>query len=281
MVVPERSTCRRSLSSIEEDREEQMNQQNPKDWKTYDQFAYGIDTNRLPPTSKLAGTTHAVTFDDGRKLDLALSAGEARWSDGDGHGTDKSEVIEVAPSTYFIEIVFASRPKESETLILNIETGRALSIYSIVRDKEQSVGEPQVAQIFRAGTAGKATGFKPTESRDLIGLRAHFTYSPNHTYEHTYLSSQRYAWQCLVGVQRGHGDVDLATTYKFDENQYVFTFREFKIPVASTFFYNFKDMRSTGKFLGIAGDGSIQNNPAGAHIRKVSMTYYLPGQEPV
>lgn len=258
-----------------------MNQQTPKDWKTYDQFAYGIDTNRLPPTAALDGTSHRVTFEDGRKLDLAFSSGKVEWSDGAGSGIDKSEVIEVAPSTYFVEIVFASRPKESETLILNIGTGRALSIYSIVREKEQAIGEPQVTQIFRPGTSGDATGFKPEKTRDLIGLRAHFTYSPNHTYEHTYLSSERYAWQCLVGVQRGHGDVDLATTYKFDEEQYVFTFREFKIPVASTFFYNLNDMRSTGKFLGIAGNGSIQNNPAGAFIRKVSMTYYLPGQEPV
>ncbi|MDO6965909.1 MoaF C-terminal domain-containing protein [Rhizobium alvei] len=258
-----------------------MEQQNPKDWKTYDQFAYGIDTNRLPATDALAGTSHVIDFEDGRWLSLRLMAGSVEWSDGDEADIDPAEVILVAPDTYFIEIVFKSRPKESETLILNVATRRVLSIYSLVRSKEDSIGEPQVAQIFRAGTVGEATGFRPQETRDLIGLRAHFTYSPNHVYEHTYLSSQRYCWQCLVGVQRGHGDVDLTTTYKFDEDLYIFTFREFKIAVASTFFYNFKDMRSTGKFLGITGDGAIQNSPAGAHIRKVSMSYYLPGQEPV
>ncbi|PDT14809.1 molybdenum cofactor biosynthesis protein F [Rhizobium sp. J15] len=257
--------------------------ENPKDWKTYDEFAYGIDTNRLPASDALAGSSYRIGFDDGRMLDLAIGKGEAEWSDGRESATDKAEVIEVAPNTYFIEIVFAARPREAETLILNVETRRALSIYSIVRDAKDAAGEPQVAQIFRPGIVegGAASGPEPAESRDLIGLRAHFTYSPNHVYEHTYLSSQRYAWQCLVGVQRGHGDVDLTTTYKFDENQYVFTFREFKIPVASTFFYNFDDMRSTGKFLGITGDGRIQNSPAGAFIRKASMTYYLPGQEPV
>ena len=257
--------------------------QNPKDWKTYDQFAYGIDTNRLPATEALAGSSHTISFEDGRRLELAFARGEVKWSDSKNSATDKAEVIEVAPNTYFVEIVFAGRSKEAETLILNIETRRALSIYSIVRDAKDAVGEPQVAQIFRPGViaGGAASGPVPHESRDLIGLRAHFTYSPNHVYEHTYLSSQRYAWQCLVGVQRGHGDVDLTTTYKFDENLYIFTFREFKIAVASTFFYNFNDMRSTGKFLGITGDGRIQNSPAGAFIRKASMTYYLPGQEPV
>ncbi|WHO76710.1 MoaF C-terminal domain-containing protein [Rhizobium sp. BT03] len=257
--------------------------ENPKDWKTYDEFAYGIDTNRLPASDALAGSSHRIGFDDGRILDLAFGKDEAEWSDGKESATDKAEVIEVAPNTYFIEIVFAGRPREAETLILNVETRRVLSIYSIVRDAKDAAGEPQVAQVFRPGIVegGAASGPEPAESRDLIGLRAHFTYSPNHVYEHTYLSSQRYAWQCLVGVQRGHGDVDLTTTYRFDENQYVFTFREFKIPVASTFFYNFDDMRSTGKFLGITGDGRIQNSPAGAFIRKASMTYYLPSQEPV
>jgi len=257
--------------------------QNPKDWKTYDEFAYGIGTNRLPVGNDLAGQTIAVAFEDGRKLELAFGPGAVRWSDGPDGATDSAETIEVAPDTYFVDIVLAGQPKEAETLILNTATRRVLSIRSIVRDRDASVGEPRVAQIFRPGVieGGAASGPRPAESRDLIGLRAHFTYSPNHVYEHTYLSSRRYAWQCLVGVQRGHGDVDLATTYKFDEDQYVFTFREFKIAVASTFFYNFKNLRSTGKFLGITADGRIQNSPAGAFIRKASMTYYAPGQEPV
>jgi hypothetical protein len=95
------------------------------------------------------------------------------------------------------------------------------------------------------------------------------------------MSSERYGWQCLVGEQQGHGDVDLSTTYKFDENQYLFTFREFIIPVASVFFYNWDQMRSTGKFIGVTGDGRIENNPAGAFIQKASMTFYDKAWEPV
>lgn len=121
----------------------------------------------------------------------------------------------------------------------------------------------------------------PHETRDLIGLRTFQTYSPNHTYEHTYLNSRRYAWQCLVGVQRGHGDVDLASCWQFDTDQYVFTFREFLIPVASVFFFNFASGRSTGKFLGVTAAGSIANQPAGAFMRKASMTFYPPDAAPV
>lgn len=256
----------------------------PADWKNYEDFAAGIDTNRLPQSDALVGQALAIAFSDGRALKLEFkSTNTVAWADDKGSGIDWCEVIAVAPDTYFIDMTFASRPRDAETLIVNRHTRRALSVYASIRTPEEAKGDPQVAQTFRPGTlgGGAVSGPVPAETRDLVGLRAHFTYSPNHVYEHTYLSTQRYAWQNLVGVQRGQGDVDMATTYKFDEDLYVFTFREFLIPVASTFFYNFKDLRSTGKFLGITGDGSVANNPAGAHIRKASMTYYLPGQEPV
>ena len=80
---------------------------------------------------------------------------------------------------------------------------------------------------------------------------------------------------------RGHGDTDLATTYKFDDDQYLFTFREFIIPVASVFFYNMKQLRSTGKFLGVTSSGEIESNSAGAFIQKASMTFYPEDAQPV
>ncbi len=52
------------------------------------------------------------------------------------------------------------------------------------------------------------------------------------------MSSERYMWQCLQGVQRGHGDVDLSTVWKFDDGLYLFCFREFKIAVASVWLHD-------------------------------------------
>lgn len=259
--------------------------QAPAEWKNYDDFAAGIATNRLPPSADLIGKSLTIDFEDGRKIGLKFTAANnVEWLENSDKAIEKCEVIGVAAETYFVDTIFSKNAKEAESLVLNLKTGRLLSIRSIVRDAGANPGEPRVAQIFRAGIiAGTVQGnsIVPAPTRDLIGLRAHYDYSPHHVYEHTYLSSTRYAWQCLVGVQRGHGDVDLTTTYKFAEDQYIFTFREFIIPVASTFFYNFADLRSTGKFLGVTGTGAVENNPAGAHIRKVSMSYYLPGQEPV
>lgn len=254
----------------------------PADWKNYEDFAAGIATNRLPPTDALNGQNLEFTLPDGP---LSLSFGSKLvWQDSRGSGSDGYEVIAVAPDTYFIRLSYAERPREALILIANLTTRRVLGIRSVVRP-EPVPGEPQVHQDFLVGYLGHdpaaASGLEPGPTRELIGLRAHYTYSPNHTYEHTYLSSTRYAWQCLRGVQRGHGDVDLATTYKFADNQYIFAFREFKIAVASTFFYNFDTMRSTGCFLGITGAGTVELNPAGAFIQKASITFYPKDLEPV
>ncbi|MCB1437423.1 MAG: MoaF N-terminal domain-containing protein [Rhodobiaceae bacterium] len=261
-------------------------QNRPKDWKEFDDFAAGIATNRVATTDVLRGEELGIILNSGRRITLAFPAGDlAKWQDGKKSGTDWCEVLEVARDVFFINMTFSGRPSEDEVIIANLRTGRILSIRERVRDEGEAPGEPRVMQIYTPGTlvaaGGVVSGVEPAPTRDLIGLTAHYEYSPNHVYEHIYLSSQRYAWQNLVGVQRGHGDVDMATTFKFDTNQYVFGFREFIIPVASVFFYNWDTMRSTGKFLGVTSSGAIENKPAGAFIEKKSVTTYPQGRAPV
>lgn len=264
-----------------------MNDQNrPAGWKHFDDFAAGIAANRLPTSKALAGRNFKITLKTGRTVDLAFTGADTvAWGEGDEAGVDWYEAIEVAPDTFFVNMTFVAHGTEDEALVVNTATRRVLSVRERVRDAGEAPGEPRVAQVWSAGVLGDPKTLpgciEPAPTRDLIGLTAHYEYSPNHLYEHIYLSSQRYAWQNLVGVQRGHGDVDLATTWKFADNQYVFGFREFIIPVASLFFYNWDTMRSTGKFLGVTSTGAIENKPAGALIEKKSRTSYDKRSAPV
>ena len=260
--------------------------QKPAGWKNYEDFAAGIATNRLPSTDALVGRVFDIALQNGSVWRFACREKHLlTWAEGGWGKTEWYEAIPVAPDVYFLDTTLAERIPEALTFIINVQTRRVLCIHSVVREPGTHPGEPRVAQEFLPGVLGNAAvppaGPEPVRTRDLIGLRGFYTYSPAHVYEHIYLSSERYAWQCLVGVQRGHGDVDLATTYRFDEGQYVFTFREFIIPVASVFFYNFTDMRSTGKFIGVTASGGVENNPAGAFIQKASMTSYPKNAEPI
>ncbi|GAA3129151.1 molybdenum cofactor biosynthesis F family protein [Streptosporangium carneum] len=252
----------------------------PAGWKNMDDFAAGIDTNRLPVTDVLAGTSLGLTFDDGTTA--ALSFESAHGVSVDGGASDWYEAIAVREDLFFVNQTHASRPRESTVTVLHTSTGRALRIVSTIAE-ERTPGEPQVSQTFTPGTIDghEVKGEAPAPTRDLIGRRALYRYSPNHLYEHVYLSSERYAWQCLVGEQRGHGDVDMASTWKIAEDVYVFTFREFLIPVAATWLYDWAALRSVGTFLGISGAGEINNSPGGAHILPLGDVVYPTDGEPV
>jgi hypothetical protein len=193
-------------------------------------------------------------------------------------------MLEVAPQTYFIDMTFANQPRQSQTFIVNTQTRQVLAVRTIMR--EGDVGkEPRALQEFSPGVLGDPakppTGRKPAPTRDLMGLRAIYTYNDSQVFEHAYLNTNRYCWHCVVGPLKGQADVEMCTMYKWDDNQYVFSWREFGLPVCTVFFYNWDQMRSTGKFFAIGEDGAIANTAAGALIKKLSMAFYPLDAQPL
>ena len=262
-----------------------MPQEEGKTNYKYEDYASGVAVNRLPQTEALVNQTIKITLDSGSSFHLEfVDRNKVIWQSDTEHVTDWCEVVEVAPQTYFIDMTFARRPRQSQTFIVNVQTRQVLAIRTIMR--EGDVGkEPRAVHEFWPGVLGDPvippTGRKPAPTRDLIGLRGLYDYGPDQCFEHIYLNSERYVWQCIIGPLRGEGDVDLATVYKFDDNQYIFAFREFGLPVSTVFFYNWDQMRSTGKFFAIGDDGAISNNPAGAFIHKLSMAFYPLDMQPI
>lgn len=255
------------------------------EWRTYDEFAAGIDTYRLPNVS-LDGVAFAVTLDDGTRIDLAFEADEVAWSaTGElaAPGTrDPYDAVAVREDVVFVNLPLTSREREALTLVFSTTTHRAVAVLS--RISEEAVeGTPQVTQRFWSGVtdAGEPSGEVPAPTRDLIGKRNVYRYSPHHLYEHVYLSSQRYCWQCLEGVQRGHGDTDLSTVWRFDHGLYLFCFREFRIAVASVWLHDLGyRLRTTGIFLGLNGAGASEHSRAGGHVYPLGSVSY-PDAQPV
>jgi hypothetical protein len=250
----------------------------------YEDYASGVAANRLPQTAALVNQTLNITLDSGPSFELEfVDHNEVSWQSSGERGMDWCEVVEVAPQTYFVDMTFAEQPRESQTFVINLQTRQVLGIRTILR--EGDVGkEPRAVQDFVPGVLGDPqvppTGRKPAPTRDLIGLRGLYDYGPEQCVEHIYLNSERYVWHGIVGPLRGEGDVDMATTYRFDDNQYIFAFREFGLPVSTVFFYNWDQMRSTGKFFAVGEDGTIANTPAGAYIQKLSMAFYPLDMQP-
>ncbi|MCF8120753.1 MAG: molybdenum cofactor biosynthesis F family protein [Deltaproteobacteria bacterium] len=251
----------------------------------YEDYAADMAYHRIPVTADLVNQKMKLTLDSGTVFDLEFTKpNEVNWQSGAESGTDWYEAIEVAPSTYYIDMMFTHAPRECRTFFVNTETRQVLSVHTVMR--EGDVGkEPRAIQDFTPGVLGDPaippTGMKPAPTRDLIGLRALYTYNPNQCFEHIYLNGERYAWHCVVGPLKGESDVELHITYKFDVNQYIFSWREFGLPVSTVFFHNWDQMRETGKFFAIGEDGAIANTPAGALIRKLSVTFYPEEKQPL
>ena len=257
-----------------------------KGWKNYDDLSPGMDTNRLPNTADWSGKNLDIKLENDAVLSLSFGGETAKWSLGEEAGgetgEDPYEEVFIARDIYFIDIFFAVKGNESLSLVFNSKTGRVITVRTTILDRLPS-GGTRVAQEFLTGTIEGVmpTGEPPAPTRDLIGYRSINTYSSNHTYEHFYINSKRYAWQCLEGVQKGQGDMDYATYYKLEENMYLFCFREKIIPVASVFFFDFNKGTNTGKFLGLTSEGKVCNAGTGAFIQKMSFNCYPTGVEPV
>ena len=256
------------------------------EWRTYDEFAAGIDTYRLPNVS-LDGQQIGLALDDGSRIRLEFSTSTVAWS-ADGalevsDGTqDPYDAVAVRDDVLYVNLPLTSRERTALTLVWSTTTHRAMAIVSHISATE-TPGVPQVTQEFRSGVTdvGTPTGEVPGPSRDLIGKRNVYRYSPHHLYEHVYLSSQRYSWQCLEGVQRGHGDTDLSTVWKFADGIYLFCFREFRIAVASVWLHDLGyALRTTGIFLGLNGEGESEHSRAGGHIYPLGSVAY-PDARPV
>lgn len=254
-------------------------------WRTYDEFAAGIDTYRLDNVD-LSGTRLELVLVDGSSLTLDFRSDRVSWSGtgslaGETHD-DPYDAVAVRPDVIFVNLPLTSVERVALTLVYGEATRRCIVVRSSI-GAERVDGTPQVQQQFWAGTVsgGAPSGEVPGPSRDLIGKRNVYRYSPEHLYEHVYFSSQRYAWQCLEGVQRGHGDMDLSTVWKFDDGLYLFCFREFRIAVASVWLHDLGyQLRTTGIFLGLNGAARSEHSRAGGHIYPLGSVSY-PDAQPV
>lgn len=257
-----------------------------EDWRTYDEFAADIDTYRLPKAD-LAGTSLLLTLDDRSTLSLAFDDEAVSWA---GSGAivspagarDPYDAVRVRDDVLFVSLPLITVEREAVTVVFSTSTHRALVVHTVIGDAEIE-GVPRVQQTFWSATTdqGEPAGEPPGPSRDLIGKRNVYRYSPRHLYEHVYISSQRYAWQCLEGVQRGHGDMDQSTVWKFADGLYLFCFREFRIDVASVWLHDLGyQLMTTGVFLGLNGAGESEHSKAGGHIYPLGTVSY-PDVQPI
>lgn len=259
--------------------------------------AGGLATNRLPPTSALAGQVLELALPDGVMARLEFDdASRCRWSDLPGlglpgAGAARADVVEAAPGTLYVDLLLDGIERETMTLVVHRPSRRALCVATAMGERtEREAGRVRhaVTTKFRQRftpavleATGPVTGEPPAPTRELIGTRALYVYGPETVYEHVYLNSGWYAYNSLRGVRRGDAGCDEATSYKIADGVLVLAWREVLIDMAAVFVYDMNGLRTTGKAWGTpGGEAQVRNIPAGAHMVVLGRTAYPQGMEP-
>ena len=216
-----------------------------------------LAANRLPSTDALRGIELILDLVDGGSFRCAIGDGSAAWTATGtrwhGDGNDPVDVVEAAAGVFFIDIDFTdfSRMLEAVTIVWDRAAGSALVVRQRRFHPEEtwSRGPEVVHEFFPARVAGaELQGELPAPTRDLVGRRHLYRYSPNNLYEHIYLNSQKF---CAHNVSTfgtpGRADCHPVSYFRIRDGVYVVAWREYDSAVGMVTVLDLEAGRSTGK----------------------------------
>lgn len=259
-------------------------------WLPLDGLAPGFDANKAPHSTDLSGRSVTLANSNGSVTEYVFTDDRVRWvhdaagGDPHGHGDDAYEAFGIDDDLYLVQFHTTARPMEAVSLVLDLRSGRALSVVAAIGDPDAH--GTRVKQSFEPGVvAGIGPGGSaPAPTRALIGRRVMWVYSPQHAYEHIYLSPQWYTWQCLAGPEKGLADTDENSVYEIRPGIYMFAWREKVIPCASVTVADHRDvrkLRAHGSLFGLDETGTVPTFfTFGAYGRLISTTVHPEPYDP-
>lgn len=256
-----------------------------------DAFAPG--NHCLVAVNDLVGRSFVLNFENGWSIRHTFSGhDELTWSplQTDSPPAAHRETCLVTnprPDIYFVDFLKFQEHATSVSLVLNLRENTFVAVIGQLPDAEEALtpslkrveqGKPLtgVTASFLRGTIDvpfQEAGNLPHSTRDLLGKRIEYVYSPQERYEHLYLNERCYTWRCIEGSEKGLADTDICHYYKISDDLYLFVWREKIIPTLGVILINLQAMKTTGKIMGYEGNdfGAVRNFPVGAHARMLSV----------
>ncbi|MFC8431938.1 MoaF C-terminal domain-containing protein [Streptomyces sp. NPDC057253] len=240
-------------------------------------------TNRPAPSEALHGRRLVIALDDGAKVVVDLREPSAAVDSSGGSAVrpvHRYEVFQVAPDLFFLRREAITEGKTSRSALLDLRDGRALVVDSTVAGTK-TPGQPKVGQRFRHGAlSGSRDTGRFERSRELVGRRIMWTYSPTDVYEHIYLNEDWYVWHCLAGEEFRLAEVDPCVMFKVRDDIHVLGFGERVLPIAAVMVLNLATMQSYASMLGEEEDGSLNAFSFGARGTAISNSWFPEPYDP-
>ncbi|TGN98229.1 molybdenum cofactor biosynthesis F family protein [Burkholderia sp. USMB20] len=257
---------------------------------------FAPDANILTPVNALVGRSLALGDATGAWRVYTFEAGALQWRDvatGTG-GHAPCRVTGLRDDLYFVDYIDPVARATSVSLVIDVGRGVWTSVIGTLPTEADthvdaftrvSRGLPLtgVDAAFRHGTLGGHAQPGPLHgpTRELIGKRTMYRYSPTECYEHIYLNENFYAWQCLQGVEGGLADVDRCHYFRIADELYLFVWREKVVPTLGVVLIDLAQRKTDGKIFGYQGGdfGTLSNFPVGAHAQVLNETVHPLGGE--
>jgi hypothetical protein len=254
--------------------------------------AFHPDSNVLPPITDLNGRTIRLHFENGwvivhafiddERLSWRVLEGKAGAREGHEHYTATRPRQDI----YFVDFIKSGERPTSVSLVLDFARGVFLAVIGELPEPAEvltpfltriALGDEltAVTAVFLRGcidVAPTTNDLLPQTTRELLGKRIEYRYSPFELYEHIYLNDRLFTWRCIEGSERGLADTDACHHFRIDDGLYLFAWREKIVPTLGVILIDVAAMKTTGKITGYESNdfGAVRNFRIGAHARLIS-----------
>jgi len=262
------------------------------EWITVGALADGFAAAAfLLPDAELAGQILTLHFANGWTIEHRFDKESVHWqmADNHSHGSAPYRATSIRPDVYFVDFLKTEDGQHySVSLVLDMQARAFTAVLgqlphaqalesSLYTRARASLPLTQVSAEFLHGSINTPwhEGACPhTATRELLGLRNRYRYSPTEVYEHIYLNENFYTWHCLQGVEQGLAETDLCHYWKITEQLYLFVWREKIIPTLGVVLIDLAQHRSDGKICGWKDDqfGELTNFRMASHCETVNQT---------
>lgn len=221
----------------------------PEDeWPPVSTMVEGFGDQTLPASSALSGIALNIATPEGSSTEYIFKdASSVVWSGPSGSGTATYKAIEARHGIFIIDFVSGEGINaENGTIIFDRSTGAVTSGVSRFAAMD---GRIRSTTEFTCSNADLSTAMHERSS-DLVGKRIFYRYSDVESYEHIYLNSGTFTWNCVRGGEAGLADTDRCKTWVVAEDLYIFFWSEKVMTVEAVLLVDLREQRSIGRMFG-------------------------------
>lgn len=226
----------------------------PQDqWPAVTAMLEGFGQPTLPQSYALAGETLVITFDNAPTISYVFKHDTLSWAptcveDNKTHGPYPYRAVEARDNIFYVEFIEGKdTSSRAHTLIINRDSGRVTRADSYFVDRS---GEVRMKTDLLSGMIeGKGTVQPLVISDELAGKRIFYRYSDSDHYEHIYLTSEMFVWNCVRGAEEGLADVDPIRVFELTDGAVLLYWSETVMPVESFVIIDLTNERSIGRMF--------------------------------